>query len=76
MFVKARQLFDEDQLRQLGELMQARKDSAEAMWNNPLLRPVKKLQSAAHKLMPTKVKTAKATAIAKGMKAAEREEAR
>jgi len=68
MFVKARQLFDDDQLRQLGDLMQARKDSAEAMWNNPLLRPVKKLQSAAQKLMPTKVKNAKVTAIAKGMR--------
>lgn len=67
MFAAARQLFDEDQLRQLGELMQARKDSAVAMWSNPLLRPVKKLQSAAHKMMPTKVKTAKATAIAKAM---------
>ena len=32
-----------------------------------LLRPVKKLQSVAHKLMPTKVKTAKATAIGKAM---------
>jgi hemerythrin-like domain-containing protein len=67
MFSAARQLFDEEQLRELGDLMQARKDSAEAMWNNPLLRPVKKLQSVAHKLMPTKVKTAKATAIAKAM---------
>ena len=66
MFPQARALFDEDQLRELGDLMQARKDSAAAMWNNPLLRPVKKLQSVAHKMMPTKVKTAKATAIAKG----------
>ena len=73
MFAKARQVFDEGQLRELGDLMQARKDSVEAMWNNPLLRPVKKLQSAAHKLLPTKVKTAKATAIAKGM---DRDEAR
>jgi hemerythrin superfamily protein len=68
MFARARELFDDDQLRQLGELMQARKDSAEAMWNNPLLRPVKKLQGVAHKLLPTKVKNAKATAIAKGMR--------
>ncbi|HEY0142106.1 MAG TPA: hemerythrin domain-containing protein [Thermoanaerobaculia bacterium] len=67
MFAAARQLFDEDQLRQLGDLMQTRKESAQAMWNNPLLRPMKKLQSAAHKMMPTKVKTAKATAIAKAM---------
>ncbi|HET7436828.1 MAG TPA: hemerythrin domain-containing protein [Thermoanaerobaculia bacterium] len=72
MFAKARQVFDEDELRELGDMMQARKDSVEAMWNNPLLRPVKKLQSAAHKLMPTKVKTAKAAAIAKVMEARER----
>lgn len=75
MFAKARQLFSEDQLRQLGDLMQARKDSAEAMWDNPLLRPVKKLQGIAQKMMPTKVKNAKVAAIAKGMKG-EREEAR
>jgi hemerythrin-like domain-containing protein len=67
MFQVARQVFDEDQLVELGELMQDRKDSLYAMWANPLLRPVKKLQSAAHKLLPTKMKTAKATAIAKGM---------
>jgi hemerythrin-like domain-containing protein len=71
MFKQAQSLFDDQQLRELGDLMQARKDSAQAMWDNPLLRPMKKLQSAAHKLMPTKVKTAKATAIAKGMEAAE-----
>ncbi len=68
MFARARELFDDAQLRQLGELMQARKHSAEAMWNNPLLRPVKKLQGVAHKLLPTRVKNAKATAIAKGMR--------
>lgn len=67
MFAQARSLFSEEQLRELGDLMQARKDSVEAMWDNPLLRPVKKLQSAAHKMLPTKVKTAKATAIAKAM---------
>lgn len=75
MFQAARQLFEEDQLRELGDLMQARKDSIQAMWENPLLRPVKKLQSAAHKMLPTKVKTAKATAIGKAMEKA-REEAR
>lgn len=73
MFAAARELFDDSQLQELGDLMQARKDSVEAMWKNPLLRPVKKLQSAAHKMLPTKVKTAKATAIAKGM---DRDEAR
>ena len=67
MFPEARSRFSDDQLRELGDLMQARKDSVEAMWNNPLLRPVKKLQSVAHKMLPTKVKTAKATAIATAM---------
>ena len=67
MFAAARQLMNEDQLRELGDLMQTRRESIEAMWDHPLLRPVKKLQSAAHKLLPTKVKNAKATAIAKGM---------
>ena len=68
MFAKARQLFDDARLRELGDLMQARRKTIEAMWSNPVLRPVKKLQSAAHKLLPTKVKTAKATAIGKAMK--------
>jgi hemerythrin superfamily protein len=67
MFKEARDLFGDDQLRELGDMMQARKDTIEAMWDNPLLRPVKKLQSVAHKMMPTKVKTAKATAIGKMM---------
>ncbi|HWW61988.1 MAG TPA: hypothetical protein VN181_11520, partial [Thermoanaerobaculia bacterium] len=67
MFKVARQLFEDSQLRELGDLMQARKDAALAMWESALLRPVKKLQSVAHKMLPTKVKTAKATAIARGM---------
>jgi hemerythrin-like domain-containing protein len=73
MFREAHSRFSEAQLRELGDLMQARRKSIEAMWDSPLLRPVKKLQSAAHKMLPTKVKTAKATAIAK---AVEKDEAR
>lgn len=65
MFAAARNIFDEDSLRQLGDLMQQRKDQVEAMWENPLLRPVKKLQSVAHKMLPTKVKNMKAEAIAR-----------
>ena len=76
MFAAARQLFDDEQLKQIGELMQARKESIQAMWDNPLLRPVKKIQSVAHKMLPTKVKNMKATAIGKGLKAADRDEAR
>jgi hemerythrin-like domain-containing protein len=73
MFAHARRVFSDEQLRELGDMMQARQDAVEAMWENPLLRPVKKLQSAVHKMLPTKVKTAKATAIGKMM---ERNEAR
>jgi hemerythrin-like domain-containing protein len=73
MFAHARKVFTEEQLREIGDMMQARKESVEAMWENPLLRPVKKLQSAVHKVLPTKVKVAKATAIGKMM---ERSEAR
>lgn len=69
MFAAARRVFDEDQLRELGDLMATRKESIQMMWSNPLTRPVKKLQGLAHKMLPTKVKTAKATAIAKGMEA-------
>lgn len=68
MFREARDLFGDEQLRELGDMMQARRDTIEAMWDNPLLRPVKKLQSVAHKMLPTKVKTAKATAIGKLMR--------
>jgi hemerythrin superfamily protein len=74
MFPKMRQLCSEEQLREIGDLMQARKESIEAMWDHPILRQVKKVQSAAHKMMPTKVKTAKAAVISKVMSA--REEAR
>ena len=73
MFKEARALFSEEQLRELGDMMQARRDTIEAMWDSPLLRPVKKLQGMAHKLMPTKVKNAKATAIGKAF---ERDEVR
>lgn len=65
MFAVARQLYDEDQLRELGDMLQARRETIDAMWDSKLLRPMKKLQSAAQKFMPTKVKTAKGAALAK-----------
>jgi len=73
MFTKARRLLDDQQLRVLGDEMQARKETLEKMWSNPAGRAVKKLQSAVQKVMPTKVKNAKATAIA-AMKGTPREE--
>ena len=73
MFAEARELFGDAELRQLGEQMATRRETIDAMWDNPVLRPVKKLQSAAHKFLPTKVKNVKATVIGKAM---ERKEAR
>lgn len=64
MFAKARKLMDDEQLRALGDLMQSRKEMLETMWDSPVLRPVKKIQSAVHKMLPTKVKNMKANAIA------------
>ena len=64
MFPKARTLLNDEQLRVLGEEMSKRKETLKTMWTNPLLKPVKKLQSAVHKITPTKVKNAKANAIA------------
>jgi hemerythrin superfamily protein len=64
MFVKARRLMADEQLRALGDVMLERKEMLQKMWDNPVLRPVKKIQSAVHKMLPTKVKNLKADAIA------------
>ncbi len=64
MFTRARRLLDDEQLRVLGDEMKARKEALKAMWTNPLLKPVKKLQSAVQKITPAKIKNAKANAIA------------
>lgn len=64
MFPQARRLMSDEQLRALGDAMRKRKETLQTMWSNPVLKPVKKLQSAVHKVMPTKVKNAKANAIA------------
>jgi hemerythrin-like domain-containing protein len=64
MFAQARRMMSDEQLRELGEAMAARKETLVAMWTNPALQPVKKLQSAMQKVMPTKLKNAKANAIA------------
>src|SRR5579859_4411857 len=48
MFTQARQLMDEEQLRALGDLMQERKETLQMMWDNPVLRPVKKVQGVVH----------------------------
>lgn len=64
MFPQARQLMSDEQLRALGDAIEARKKTLQTMWSNPVLKPVKKLQSAVHKAMPSKIKNAKANAIA------------
>ena len=65
MFASARQLMNDQQLEALGELMQQRKETLRTMWDNPVLRPVKKVQGVVHKMLPTKVKNVKANAIAR-----------
>lgn len=72
MFKAARTLFDDADLRELGDLMQTRREAIEAMWDNPVTRPIKKMQSAVQKFLPTKAKTAKATAIGKVTRAESR----
>ena len=64
MFAKARQIMDDEQMEALGELMQQRRETIDMMWDNPVLRPMKKVQGVVHKMLPTKVKNAKANAIA------------
>jgi hemerythrin-like domain-containing protein len=64
MFVEARRLMSDEQLRALGDELESRKKTLKAMWTNPALKPVKKLQSVIHKVTPAKVKNAKANAIA------------
>lgn len=71
MFVAAREALNEDQLRQLGDMMQSRKETLLAMWEHPLLRPVKRLQGVAHKMLPAKIKNAKVNAIATAMEGRE-----
>jgi hemerythrin-like domain-containing protein len=64
MFVEARRLMSDEQLRALGDELESRKKTLKATWTNPALKPVKKLQSVIHKVTPAKVKNAKANAIA------------
>lgn len=64
MFPQARQLMSDEQLRALGEAMQSRKETLQTMWSHTVLKPVKKLQSVVHKAMPSRIKNAKANAIA------------
>ena len=63
MFVKARRLLTDEQLRALGDEMQERKKTLKAEWNNPVMKPVKKLQTTVQKMLPSKIKNAKVDAI-------------
>ena len=64
MFAQARRLMSEEQLRELGDAMTARKKTLMTMWTNPVLKPVKKIQGVVQKVMPSKLKNAKVNAIA------------
>lgn len=74
MFVRARQLMSEEELREVGEKMLKRKESLIAQWENPITRPVQKVISALHKVAPTRLKTSKAAVS--GRKYGRDEEAR
>lgn len=67
MFKKARAKMSVQLLNKLGEMMDARKRSLEAQWDNPVLRPLKKVGGLIDKMVPTSVKNAKGAAIAKVM---------
>lgn len=68
MFKKARKLMKAAELNELGAAMAKRKESLLAQWENPILRPIKKVGSAIDKVMPASLKNAKATVIGKARK--------
>lgn len=60
MFAKARQLMSPQELAELGEKIEARREMMIAMWENPVTGTIKRVQSAVEKVMPTSLKNAKA----------------
>jgi hemerythrin superfamily protein len=63
MFKRARALMGASELNAVGEMMEARRETLVAMWENPLTRPLKKIQGLIQKVTPTKVKNVKADVI-------------
>jgi hemerythrin-like domain-containing protein len=63
MFPKAQRLLRRE-LDEIGKSMAARKKTLVAQWGNPILRPLKRAQSAVEKLVPASVKHTKGSAIA------------
>lgn len=72
MFKRARKLMKAAELNELGAAMAKRKESLLAQWQNPILRPIKKLGSAVDKVMPASLKNAKATVLGKSRKSAKK----
>lgn len=70
MFRAARRLMKSAELNEVGAAMAKRKESLLAQWQNPILRPIKKLGSAIDKVLPASLKNAKATVIGKTRKRA------
>lgn len=60
MFVKARAIMSADALNELGDAIEARRETMIAQWENPVLGAMKRVQSAVEKFVPTAVKNAKA----------------
>jgi hemerythrin-like domain-containing protein len=60
MFAKAREIMSDAELRELGDVIAERREAMIAQWENPVTRPLKLIQSAVEKVMPTSLKNAKA----------------
>jgi hypothetical protein len=65
MFARARQLFTGQQLARLGAAMDERRATLAAQWDNPVTRPMKKVQGLVQALLPSRVKNAKAGVLGK-----------
>jgi hemerythrin superfamily protein len=63
MFKRARTLMGASELNAVGEMMEARRETLVAMWENPVTRPLKKIQGLIQKVTPTKVKNVKADVV-------------
>ena len=65
MFARARQLFTAQELARLGAKMDERRRTLVAQWDNPVTRPMKRMQGMVQALLPSRVKNAKAGLLQK-----------
>jgi hypothetical protein len=65
MFTRARAILPAAELAELGRRMDERRETLNAQWSSPLLKPLKKVQGVLQAAMPSSVKNAKARAMQK-----------